>query len=305
MRRVNARRLGVFLISAALAGSLQAAEEFDGSVPLELTELFLGLGEEGALYRDLPEDFPLERPPPGFEVLGTVVQGASSSTAYLRSELEGAQAREAISEALLDSGWFRQSGPFSGPDTQVGFIGPRPTNLPVQFCHVTGGFVSVFARPRDPDIFSVQHIQLPAGAPPDRACAQAEAGTVSEGIAFRGGQFQAGQLRAYMPRLVLPEEGNYYGRAPGTGTGGSGGIRDMETRTELTLAWEPARLYDHLAGQLDEQGWEREEDWSTARMAGGSWTREVDGRELLGVLSVIRQRDEEHFLRFRMVQLSE
>lgn len=287
------------LNSLVLPALAQAAEEIEGAVPVELVKLFLNLPEDGGLYRDLPEGFALRAVPAGFELLGAVDQ-RSSRAAYLETSLEIEAAEDAIAEALAPAGWLRMPAPRAMPALGIrGFVsGQGDSRYPLQLCHDAQGIVSLSRVPaQGREVLALRHTRFFPGQ--SRSCRE-QIDTNQRIAATRG---PGGPLGEYMPRLELPREADFQGRRAGPVGGFSGGNDEMESRTDLAIDWEPARVAAHFEEQLAAQGWTRDGQWATERVAGGSWTREADGVNLLGMLSVVRKEEGQHNLRFRLMSV--
>lgn len=89
------------------------------------------------------------------------------------------------------------------------------------------------------------------------------------------------------PRFQFPQ-----GTTPALGTGGGSGSNTLFTSTTRIISPEtPARLVQHLASQLEQQGWQQDADWSSDASAGSAWRRSLEGVSASGTLDIIRVSD--------------
>jgi hypothetical protein len=136
-----------------------------------------------------------------------------------------------------------------------------------------------------------------ASTPGGPSCEQYQAQIQASGAA---GGFPSINIQEHMPRIELPAEATAtnVGGPSMRGFGGSG--YTTESRTQVDLDWELVPLLDHLAAQIDEQGWQR--DHRAAGDVAGSvvWTREVDELDLVGTLRVLRLDPEKFELVFSL-----
>ena len=291
-------KAGSMLLGAALLAAMpvQAATEFEGSIPVELAEIFLGLAPGAqAIYSDLPDDFPLNEAPEGFTVLGSIDQ-QYSQTVHLRTSLAEEQALDILGERLEAQGWLAMPSPLRDPPTG-GFSDPRAPERPRQWCHDAQGRLQISSRPAEEGrILTLASFGDPRVPIVQPSCA--------EQLEQRSGRFErppmGGPLVSYLPRLVLPSAAELGNRAPGQ-TGSVSNSRDgAEAETEMSIDWDIQRVYDYFAASIAEQGWAPQDDWLSASAAGGSWTRRAEGASLLGIFSVLERAPGDYVLQFRL-----
>ena len=123
------REYGFALAVLAGFGSGPAVAQFDEGVPVELVRWF---SERNEVYAGLPPNFPDFALPGGLSALAFQDRGPLQHV-VLGSELEGAAARDAVAEALIERGWRRIEG---APDDEF-----RPALL----CEDAQGTVEVRA----------------------------------------------------------------------------------------------------------------------------------------------------------------
>ncbi|MDT8397119.1 MAG: hypothetical protein RQ899_00685 [Pseudomonadales bacterium] len=304
-RRVAGAILG--LAALMTAPFVPAASEFEDVVPIDLVRLMLGFapGEEGGIYRDIPEDFPVNSAPAGFRVLGAV--GAANQPfrqrLYLETDLGEGAAVAAMEAALGQEGWVHLSVPPT--QAQAGFLDPPGQTLPPfpeQFCHDEHDNLQMtFQDSGGGNLVTLRRSLSPVSGSFQTCQEQAEARlqtTVTRRIQGNG-------LAELMPRLELPREADFGGRHAGP-TGGIStlGRNETRTRTGLAIDWEAERVYAHFEAQLTAQEWSQQDGWRNAVTAGGVWARSTeDDTELRGVLTILSSGDGRYILEFRLVSL--
>ncbi|HBN14320.1 MAG: hypothetical protein CMQ46_10695 [Gammaproteobacteria bacterium] len=184
----------------------------------------------------------------------------------------------------------------SGPATWSG----RAVYTPFLSATPVGRFVTnASPTPTTDSLIYITQTNTPsrpsAAATGGLSCEQYQAQIQASGAA---GGFPSINIQEHMPRIELPDEATTLG-GTGQSMGGFGGSGyTTESRTQVNLDWELGALLDHLAAQIDEQGWQR--DHRAAGDVAGSvvWTREVDELDLVGTLRILRLDSEEFELGF-------
>ncbi|MEX2332740.1 MAG: hypothetical protein WD600_00680, partial [Pseudohongiella sp.] len=133
-------------VAMCFAISVQAAEEIQGDVPLELVKALLGNNNpfDIRLYSGVPDNFPEIVIPDSVELLGSADMGHSQQV-VMRAEGDGVNQRSQIMTALENLGYLMLTQPPGSNLEQTGFVTPRfiPPNMPVQFCHDVRGMMTV------------------------------------------------------------------------------------------------------------------------------------------------------------------
>lgn len=104
--------------------------------------------------------------------------------------------------------------------------------------------------------------------------------------------------RSAAPRFQFPAGTSL---AQGAGAGGGGGNSTMYTSTSRIISDEtPRRLVEHLAGQLEGQGWQQDSGWSGGASAGSTWRKTLDGELTWGTLEIVRVSEATYDVDFMM-----
>jgi hypothetical protein len=135
-----------------------------------------------------------------------------------------------------------------------------------------------------------------------RSCAE-QIEMYSQGAGFMRGRMGP-QLGDYVPRLVMPESTAPASSPPlGFFSGGGGGSsNDWETQGSLTSDLEIDAVLAHFTDQVDAQGWAGDSEVTGATVATASWTKTVDGLDLIGLLTIVEQADATWSMKFRIVR---
>ncbi|HUG72600.1 MAG TPA: hypothetical protein VMK82_04170 [Steroidobacteraceae bacterium] len=85
------------------------------------------------------------------------------------------------------------------------------------------------------------------------------------------------------------------------GFGAGGGSNTMYTTGSRIISEEtPASLVEHLASQLEDQGWQPDSGWSGSGSAGSTWRKTQDGELTWGTLEIIRVSEATYDVDFTM-----
>ena len=86
------------------------------------------------------------------------------------------------------------------------------------------------------------------------------------------------------------------------GGGSSSANTEAETDTNLAIDWPLSQVYEHIADQVVEQGWQVDTETIGNVSANGVWTRSpTQGVNLIGTLTVLESSDSNFQLKFRLV----
>jgi hypothetical protein len=298
-----------YLLAALLlapAAPALADTEFGQMVPREVVEQFIGnpLGGEGKIYSDILDAFPQFALPAGFEVLASAEHGLFQRV-ILKTRLDDVAATTALVNAFIAEGWMEI--PVLGAGAQTGFIAGAPVARPTQLCSDAHGTLSISVGtggvPRYVNLTgSARTAAMGGGRQP--SCAE-QAALMAPGGAMR--RMMGPRLSEYMPRLVMPVSATAPNPAMGNimGGGGGGSSDEWESRGALAIDWNIQQIFTHFSDQVVAQGWTQDAAVSGAQVASGSWTRNVDGLDLIGLLTIVATAPNSWDLRFRLVNKGE
>lgn len=296
----NLRTIPIFL-TLILTSSFSFSEtEFEESVPVGLVKMFLGNvgSQEIGIYSDIFDEFPDIEIPDNFTVLGSVDQNFSKR-AFLETSLPFDEAKSSLFDPLLNDGWIEiVSYMRSIPDT--GFVNSFvPETTTNQVCHDEHGTMQIqFSEYEDSNLVLLNVIDrnmMGGGIQP--TCAQYNE---QQQNAYNPRMMNNYGVRAYMPKLEIPEEAGFV--PPMMGISGS----DMDARTSINIPidWDIEKLSNHFAKQLEAQGWVLDVDWNGVLSAGGNWTSSPDDTtNLFGSLTIVRVAEGNNQLQFRILSL--
>jgi hypothetical protein len=261
MRRI----LAAFLVAAsALAGAAQQTQQcvnpqlIDGLVYLGRGEMKMNVTRgQASFMRGLSM-------PATLTLIGNGVREGGLSTVAYKSALSTDKAYAAIIAALGADGWTPESTPGSS-STFIVAGSPREGTL----CR-NGERRHVLVT----DTSGVRYINVMASVEERRReCNLDPYGPGATG--FR---------RDTAPRFQFPE-----GTILAQGGSGGGGSNSMYTTSTRIISEEtPARLVEHLASQIEGQGWQRDAEWSGSDSSGFTWRKIQDGELAWGALEIIR-----------------
>ena len=100
-----------------------------------------------------------------------------------------------------------------------------------------------------------------------------------------------------IPRFQFPE-GTSLARRAG---GGGGSDRMYSSSSRIISAEAPARLVEHLASQLESQGWQADSTWSANASAGSTWRKIHEGEPATGALEIVRVSEGTYDVDFTLV----
>ncbi|MDH7944315.1 hypothetical protein QGM61_10830 [Pseudohongiella sp. SYSU M77423] len=130
-----------------------------------------------------------------------------------------------------------------------------------------------------------------------QSCEQYQAQMQARGVP---GGFPSINIQEHMPRIELPAEATTEGPGGPSMQSFGGSAYTTESRIQVSLVWPLDELLEHLAEQIDEQGWQRDHQATGAVSGSVVWTREVDELNLLGTLRALRLVDDEFELVFSL-----
>lgn len=280
-------RILSFVSLIALQGApTMAANEFEDSIPVDVAEALFDFGDTGrfAVYSAIVDEFPAFQVPDGFTVLGSAFFMRSMRVA-LSTNLEIEEAVEVIEKSFLDDDW--EAVPiFSPMPGRTGFVSANQIESRRRsLCHDQFGQLTVTTRAREPE----NQIVLSMSAGLRRSwstCAQLRA-QMEQQMSMMQGRGRMG-FQQYMPRLLMPEEGNS-GQRPAFMLGGtSSSSNSAETDVELEIDWSMDEVYSHFADQMLEQEWILDTESTGSLSASSIWTRSPEeGINLIGTLNVL------------------
>jgi len=296
----------VTVITASLSATpLVADTEFEDNIPIELARaLFSGTGGtmDVKLYSDIPDAFPHFDLPVGVTLVGSVDQ-THNQQVVLRSDGDGTEQQAALIESLQDSDYLLIQQMAAGT-RQTGFVyaNPQARSIPAQLCHDSLGLIFIRLHPESDHTFinitATPGLNLGGYNCADRANQASRAQGFSP---FLGGAQSPRSLQTSMPRLVLPEEaGTQSQRMPMFLSGSSD---QMESKTEFTLDWSLDEVQEFFSEQIVEQDWVLDSETTGSRVAIGAWTKEENGRILLGILHLISNSDDNYAAVFAIANL--
>jgi hypothetical protein len=104
------------------------------------------------------------------------------------------------------------------------------------------------------------------------------------------------------PRFQFPA-GTNLAQGAGGGGGGSGNSGSYTMTSRIISAETPARLVEHLTGQVAAQGWQQESRWSGSRAAGSTWRKASEGGSTSGTLEIVRVSEGTYDVDFTMAMM--
>jgi hypothetical protein len=292
--------LSLFLL--LITGTPFAATEFDGDVPVEIVRQMVS----GDIYADLPEDFPELEIPADLVVSGSV-RSDYSSLAIFTTTLSAGDGSMALASSLNRAGWL-QLPQIEYQPPQNGFIRPdaelQDFSRNLDYCHDQYGTLSINPGNENNGTTSISaRLNNIALRQPGFSCQQ-QIEQRNFSAERRGGFPFFNPNSQYIPRLVLPEEGNQpspmIARVVDGAFSSSGG--ETETNAALRGEWNPGELLEHFTGQLEVQGWVLDSDWSGEFTAGSNWAYSPQpDLNFIGVLSIIESIEGVFTLKFRLI----
>lgn len=207
------------------------------------------------------------RLPASLILIGTGVREGGMTTVAYKSTLSSDKAYSTVIDALGADGWAIEGLPGTAATFDV-----AGSNRQATLCrNDERRYVTVT------EFGGMQYINVVQMAPesPRRACNE-----------DRLGSLRGMSPTAMMPRFQFPA---------GTGIAGSGaggGSNTLSsTGSRIVSKESAATLLEHLAPQLEQQGWQHAADWSAGGSAGSTWSKTQDGDPAWGMLEIIRVSD--------------
>lgn len=279
---------------------LDAAEEFQDSIPLEVAEALFGFGSGGNMnvYSDIMDEFPEFELPGRFEVLGSSERAMGSLTLALVTALNEEDARESLVESFADEGWIEMPN-FGMPSMETGFVSANQPVRPSyrQLCHDEYGQMNISYSDRGGRNFVTASTGAAFGGD-YRTCS--ERIEEQEMSMARFSQRNQG-IREYMPLLLVPEDARQGRVAFLRGGGMSSSGNSAETDTNFSIEWELAEVFEHFAQQIVEQGWTLDAESLGSITAAGTWTQPSEGGANLVVrLDVVKSNEDRYDLTLRV-----
>lgn len=219
----------------------------------------------------LPEDMSGYRAPAGFELVGTAVRGAGTTTTVaFKTALSSEDAYAALLASLEPDGWAVEA---NERIPQTFNVASQPVSGTV--CRNTE---RLSLRVQDAD--GVRYATVSAYPDqPARACNAEDPRLAS------GGRAMFDNLRSRMPTLDFPANARAVDGFGG-GMGGSG--QTVSTSSRIQSPDSAASLSALLAGQLTAQGWSRDAAWTGSLSSGSTWTQQGDDAEpYWGTLEIV------------------
>lgn len=220
------------------------------------------------------------RAPEGFSLIGTAVRDndgrASMTSVAYKTSLASDKAYAALVAALGTEGWATENTSGGGNAFNVagapkdGTLCRNGERRSVMATEAGGStYVSIHSypesRPRD------------CNAPDTRS----DLRTMQDAV----------------PRFQFPAGTSL---AQGGFGGGGGSSQSWRTTSRIISADSAARLVEHLASQIEGQGWRADSGWTGAGSAGSTWTKKVDGQASVGTLDILRVSEGTYDVNFTM-----
>ena len=297
MHRTFAALTIATVITASLSATpLSADTEFEDSIPIDLARSLLS-GTGGTMdvkiYSDIPDTFPDFDLPDGVTLIGSVDQ-THNQQVVLRSDGDGTQQQAALIESLQDSDYLLIEQMSAGT-RQTGFVyaNPQARSTPAQLCHDSLGLIYIRLHP-DSDHTFINLTSTPGMNLGGYNCADrvAQASRAQGFSPFLGGAQSPRSLQTSMPRLVLPDEAARQSQRMPMFLSGSSD--QMESKIEFTIDWRLAEVQEFFSEQIVEQDWVLDSETTGSHVAIGAWTKEENGRMLLGILHLISHNDDNY-----------
>jgi len=255
----------------ALAFALAAtAQQVRQCIPAEVLNglVFLGRSESKVSVLRGQAGFMREvKVPAALTLIGTGVREAGMTSVAYRTSLGADKAHAAILAALGAEGWVEEPDPYTATTFSVAGS-PKETTL----CR--GGARRHLLVSEVAGVRYVHLMTFDAARP--RPCNADPAGSSAMELA-------AG---ARAPRFQLPA-----GTSPAQGfrSGGGGGSDSLYTNTtRIVINQGLVELAEHVAVQMEDQGWRMDARWSGTGSAGSTWSRDNDGVPAWGTLEIVR-----------------
>lgn len=281
------RALLALALAVVLAPAGHRGAQDRDTIPAEFARAVLMRGdlEPVLMPGRIPEDVDaIVDLPEGARLLGTVVYDASASV-FLVVTQPDAQLRTFFARQFEAAGWSALE-----PIRRTGFVAEMP-DPPAVFCSASGQVVTVSFNDRDGASL------LTIGYVPDTR--ENRCTRQSQGERIQRSSFQ--ELRDHMPVLSMPE-GEVRNGGEGTAGRGDGMYSSIEIVTDLSVG----AIAEHVAGDLDAQGWQPDAGAVGERSAIRTWLRSFeDGFRAFGELMIMERDAGSYRVEFRMTMLEE
>lgn len=213
------------------------------------------------------------RAPAGFMLIGTGVRDSSTTVAYKTSQSSD-KAFAALVAALGAEGWAAEAQPGTGATFNVAGA-PKEGIL----C-LNGERRAILAT----EVEGISYVTV--NSYPSRGARECNTPDPAMNLSFGMGA----------PRFQFPA-----GTSLAQGFGGGGGSNQSYSTSSRIISPEtPARLVEHLASQIEAQGWQPDSGWSGAGSAGSTWSKTVNGQSTSGLLDIVRVSADTHDVSFTL-----
>ena len=290
-----------------VSSTLYGATEYEDSVPLELVRVLLGnpmVNDEVRVYSDVHDQFPTLSYSDQFEILGSIDQ-VYSQRVVLKTDLDSQTATDSLQEDLERQGFIPFTQPFNA-ELNRGFVVPQQTRRPTQMCRDDVGNMSISVLQMDNNSVFILAISQPNNLQ-SQSCEQ-KLEEQNQNYAMMQNMRNRGQsnLRQYLPRMEVPTADFRPRRVFGGGGSSSTSGNTLETEFELNTDWTISEVYQHLADQISEQGWDLDSESVGDITANSDWTSSPEPNiELVGNLNILRAGQGSYQLKFRLVSVEQ
>lgn len=282
----------LFLVLSFSVSSSDAEADtpFVDSIPLDVAEALFGFGidDNFAVYSDIIDDFPEFDMPSEFEVVGSVLQNRQMRV-VLATQLDEAEAVDAIASSYLDDGWINMPQ-FNPPRVEKGFVSAANSNLRPRYqmiCHDDHGQLNMSYRQRPSENYLVMSLGIGFGF--NRSWQSCQEIIAQQEISLARMSGRSMGMQQYMPRLELPEGTTQGGYQPFFIGGGGGGNNSYETDATVEIEMNLEEVFRHFAEQIIEQEWSSDSESVGTATATGTWTKTVENdTNIVGRLNIVR-----------------
>ncbi|MEM7706781.1 MAG: hypothetical protein AAF358_14570 [Pseudomonadota bacterium] len=279
----------VFLLLTIIIGTASAADKADPLSCLDpvIAATFLtSFGSQGtpSVSSEPPEPLSGVEQLEGISFLGNY----QSNTTFAQTQNLGFVSDQSVREVeqkleafLSDRGWKALQ------TSRPGVSGFRQTKRTqgVSLCSDKNGMATLMAREHEgqtiANVMSYQNGRVDCAA-------------MSSGIGYR-----ALGLNEHMPTLNLPDGAKM---TPTLGMGSSAGSQTASTQASFELEMPKTRVLAHFDQQIEAQGWSLDSGWEGQQIAGSSWTKTVDDKSVVGILTLVAN-DNSFAVRFEIQAL--
>lgn len=235
-----------------------------GQQPQRCVELvnglvFLGRGDQRvSVFREQPAFMSGVKVPAGLALIGNGVRPDGISLVAYKTSLSAHNALDSVVAALAAHGWEKEITPGTG----AGFGAPgRPGE--VTLCRAAERRHVVVT-----EVAGNRYATVGTGGERQRAC---HADPMADQMAILRG----------VPRLQFPA-----GTTLLEGGGGGGSDTQYTTTARIAGGGDAVELVEHLAVELQRQGWHVDARWSGRGGAGSTWRGTVGGQVAAGTLEI-------------------